>query len=281
MPRQLTILAPGLLGASLGRAAFQRGLTDRVVVWARREEVRQACLAEGWCRAACEDPREAVAGAGLVVICTPVTRIVPLLTAVADALPEDVVVTDVGSTKGQICRSAESILPPRRHFVGSHPMAGSEKSGHENASEELFEGRVCFVTPTEGSDAAAVQTVQTLWQEIGMRVIRETPEAHDAIVARLSHVPHLTATALCLALSEHPADWVELAGGGLRDTTRVAAGQPGMWRDICEENREAILTALGELQESLGQIHQALQARDFDHLQALLERGRAYRRQID
>ncbi|MFZ9683225.1 MAG: prephenate dehydrogenase, partial [Cephaloticoccus sp.] len=155
MLSQLTIVAPGLLGASVARAARERGFAERIVVWARRPEVRLQLAELPWCDAAPATLAEAVAGASLVVIAAPVTQIVPLTEAISPHLPPDAIVTDVGSVKGDISRLGHGVLAGKARFVGSHPMAGSEKTGWEHGSAGLFERRTCFVTPLPETDAAA------------------------------------------------------------------------------------------------------------------------------
>ncbi len=258
------------------QAARARGQAARLTAWSRSERTRAQCVGHPWCDAVVEDPRECVRGADLVVACVPVDRIGPLLELVAGDLAADAVVTDVGSTKAGVCAAAERVLPAGR-FVGSHPMAGSEKSGPAHASPELFAGRVCFVTPTAGSAAAAVARVEQFWQALGMRVAKETPETHDRIVARVSHLPHAVAAALCALLATQPTAWGAFAGQGLRDTTRVAGGDPGLWRAIFQENRTAVLAALADYQQVLEQLRMALAAEDFGAVTALLAQGQRWR----
>jgi cyclohexadieny/prephenate dehydrogenase len=279
--RQVTIIAPGLLGASLGMACRERHLASRLLVWARRPEARASCLEAGWCDAAPESLLDAVRGSDLLVLCPPVAAIVPLVEEIAPALAPGALLTDVGSTKGQICAAAPGLLPPGRHFVGAHPMAGSEKSGMEHADAGLFAGRPCFITPATETDPAAVARIEAFWQAVGMRIHRARPEEHDALVAHVSHLPHLVATALSVTLGRETPGAERLAGGGLRDTTRVAAGSPPMWRAICEQNRDALLGALEDFRESLGAVTGALERNDFDELEALLEEGRQFRLLLD
>jgi prephenate dehydrogenase len=274
---QMTVLAPGLLGGSLAIGARQRGLVKRIHVWARRPEVREKCRQQYWCDAAFETPEEAVAGSDLVVICTPVETIHRLARRVAGSLREGAVVTDVGSTKGRLCRLIEAIMPPGRHFVGSHPMAGSEKSGMEFASGTLFETRTCFVTPVETTDPVSVAKIAAFWKALGMEIVTLPPEKHDEIVANISHLPHFTATILCNWLAHGNSDWKGWAGQGLRDTTRVASGSPDMWRAICEENRDEILRALEGFASEFSIMRKALEDRNYDKLFRLFESGKAYR----
>ncbi len=277
MFKQLTILGPGLLGASLMQAAKARGLCKRTAAWSRRAETRAKCKGQPWCDAVFADARKAVAQADLVVVCTPVDTIVPLLEIIGPKLKAGALVTDVGSTKSLICRHGRAALPKKVGFVGSHPMAGSEKTGLEHADPELFEGRACFVTPLVDTPAKDVDRLTRFWKELGMEVATTSPEAHDEIVAHLSHLPHLLASAFCAYLGTRDPKWAHFAGPGLRDTTRVAAGDPALWKAIALENREEILRALDGFQKELDGLRAALHNRQPFALQHLLERGRDFR----
>lgn len=277
MFKQITILGPGLLGASLLQAAKERGLCKSTAAWSRRAETRAKCEGQPWCDAVFSDAGKAVADADLVVACTPVDTIVPLLKEIAAKLKRGALVTDVGSTKSLICRHGRAALPKKIGFVGSHPMAGSEKTGLEYATPELFEGRACFVTPLVGTPAKEVDKLTKFWKALGMEVATTTPEVHDEIVAHLSHLPHLLASAFCAYLGTCDPKWAHFAGPGLRDTTRIAAGDPALWRAIAMENREEILRALDGFQKELDGLRAALHNGQPFAIQHLLERGRDFR----
>jgi len=274
---QITILGPGLLGASLLKAAKARGLCKRTAAWSRRAETRAKCEGQPWCDAVFTDVGKAVAKADLVVVCTPVDTIVPLLEKIGPKLKSGALVTDVGSTKSLICRHGRAALPKKVAFVGSHPMAGSEKTGLDYADAELFQNRACFVTPLLDTKAKDIDRLTRFWKALGCEVTTTTPEAHDEIVAHLSHLPHMLASALCAYLSTRDPKWLPLGGPGLRDTTRVAAGDPAMWKAIALENREEILRALDGFQQELDQLRVALHNQQGLALQHILERGRDYR----
>ncbi len=274
---QLTVLAPGLLGASVARAAHERGVARRIVLWARRPEARLSLREQPWCHAVAESPADAVRDAALVVIAAPVDRIVPLLQQIAPALPTGAIVTDVGSVKGEIARLGGTTLGERAHFVGAHPMAGSEKTGWQHGTATLFQGRTCFVTPIAGTNAAAVETVVRFWHDLGAEVVTVSADQHDEIVAHISHLPQVIASSLCAMLARKNPQWRNHAGGGLRDTTRIAASDPHLWRSILEQNRDEVLRALGQFQEELHQFQIALANRDYPEVAARLERGKAYR----
>ncbi len=274
---KLAILAPGLLGASLAMNARGRGLARRITVWARRAEVRQACEGSTWCDEALAEPEEAARDADFVVVCTPVSVIAGLTARVAPVCCEGAILTDVGSTKSLICREAAAAMPAGRTFVGSHPMAGSEKTGMQHADAGLFTGRHCFVTPLDDTATHAVDRVVRFWRDAGMDVATVSPEQHDEIVAHISHLPHVLASVLSSQLAGKPADWPHYAGNGLRDTTRVAAGSPGLWRDILEQNREEALRAIEGFEDELHRLKAALHNRQFAAVKSILRRGKEFR----
>jgi prephenate dehydrogenase len=277
---QLAILAPGLLGGSVARAARARGAVKRNVLWARRPEVRLELRQQSWCDAVADTPEEAVRDATLVVIASPVDKIVPLAQQIAPTLPAGALVTDVGSVKGTIARLGHSALLPGCHFIGAHPMAGSEKTGWQHSTDDLFAGRTCFVTPLPESDARAVDTVVAFWRELGSEVVTVTPDQHDEIVAHISHLPQIIASSLCAFLATKNPAWRNYAGGGLRDTTRIAASDPHLWRTILEQNRDEVLRALRQFEDELHAFQSALSNRDYLDVIARLDRGKGYRDQF-
>ena len=233
-----------------------------------------------WCDEVADTLSAAVDDADIVVVCTPVDRIIELIKTISDDLRPDAVVTDVGSVKGEICRFASAALKNGAQFVGSHPMAGSEKSGMEHASSDLFRGRPCFVTPLERTPTDSIDRVVSFWTRIGAEVVTLPPDRHDEIVAHISHLPHLAASALCSLLAGRDPTWRHYAGDGLGDTTRVASGNPSLWLEILFENRDEVLRALATYQDELQEFHAALSNRDRFRLKALLERGKDYRDQF-
>ena len=280
VPVTLAILAPGLLGASVARAARARGVASRIILWARRPEARLKLAEQPWCDAVADTPEAAVREAGFIVIAAPVDRIVPLLQQIAEHLQAGAIVTDVGSVKGEIARLGHAALGDRAHFVGSHPMAGSEKTGWEHGSAGLFERRTCFVTPLEASAPAAVSAVVRFWHDLGAEPVTVSPDRHDEIVAHISHLPQVLASSLCAFLAQKDPTWRNYAGGGLRDTTRIAASDPQLWRTILDQNRDEVLRALRHYQDELQSLHAAISNRDWLDVVARLERGKAYRDQF-
>ncbi len=277
---QLTILAPGLLGGSVARAAHARGVARQIVVWARRPETRLKLRDQPWVTAVADTPEEAVRGADLIVAAPPVDKIIPLIEQIAPGLAEHAIVTDVGSVKGEIARHGAKAVGKHAHFVGAHPMAGSEKTGWEHSSAELFERRTCFVTPLEHTNAHAVSTVVSFWSELGADVVTVDPDRHDEIVAHISHLPQIVATSLCSFLARKNPAWRNYAGGGLRDTTRIAGSDAQIWRSILEQNRDEVLRALRQFEDELHGFQTALANRDYVEIVGRLERGKAYRDQF-
>jgi prephenate dehydrogenase len=183
--------------------------------------------------------------------------------------------------KGEISRGGHAALAQAQgHFVGAHPMAGSEKTGWEHGTEGLFEHRTCFVTPLPETAAHAVDTVVAFWRELGAEVVTVSPDEHDEIVAHISHLPQVIASSLCAFLSTRNPAWRNHAGGGLRDTTRIAGSDPQLWRSILEQNRDEVLRALRQFEDELHEFQIALANRDYVEVAARLERGKAYRDQF-
>jgi cyclohexadieny/prephenate dehydrogenase len=258
-------------------AARARGLARHITLWARRPEARLALRGQPWADAVADTPEAAARNASLVVIAAPVDKIVELARQIAPALPVGAIVTDVGSVKGEICRLAHAALAPRARFVGAHPMAGSEKTGWEHAGTELFAGRACFVTPLAETDAAAAEAVVKFWRDLGAEPVTVAPDAHDEIVAHISHLPQVLASALGSFLAQKNPAWRNFAGGGLRDTTRIAASEARVWRAILEQNRDELLRALRQFQDELQSMQAALANRDWLEVTARLEHAKAWR----
>jgi prephenate dehydrogenase len=182
--------------------------------------------------------------------------------------------TDAGSTKGTIVRELDGRLPAHVRFVGAHPLAGSEKQGAENARADLFDGRVCVLTPTATTDAAAVERATLFWQTLGCVIKRLTPEEHDLALATTSHLPHVVAAVLAAQL---PSKWTPFAATGFRDTTRVAAGDPALWTAIARENAPALSLALDLFDQRLQELRRAVLDQDDDALTDLLTAGKKVR----
>ncbi len=269
----LAIVGVGMLGGSIALAARQRRLADRIVGADRNAAALAAARQRGMLDEAHADPCQAVAAASLVVFCTPVDRIADHVAACAAACRPGTLLTDVGSTKSAIVRRLAGRLPPGVNFVGSHPLAGSEKTGPENARADLFEGRLVVLTPV-GDPAAVVWTIGDFWRALGARVETMAPEKHDEVLATTSHLPHLVASALAGVL---PLEWRPLTATGFRDTTRLAAGSPELWQAIFLSNQPALLEALDRFRAHLELFREALLRGDGKRLRVLLDQGKYVR----
>ena len=270
---RLAVVGLGLLGGSVAKAARARGLARSIVAVGRRLETIEAARQDGTVDEVTTDLAAGVAGADFCLLATPVTTLEGLLPAVWGAAADGALITDVGSTKASIVAATDRLAGQRPlRFVGSHPMAGSEKSGYGVARADLFQGATVVLTPTERTDAAALERVAALWDAFGARVLRLEPAAHDRAVAAVSHLPHFVADALVDAVLRMDAGFFEVAGRGFRDTTRIAAGSPPMWREIFHDNRAALAEALAAFRKSLDHLEAMVAAGDGEALERELDR---------
>jgi prephenate dehydrogenase len=276
--RCVAIVGVGLIGGSLGLALCKRKLASRVIGIGRNPASLKRAKQRGAVHEVTTDLAQGVQDADLVVVCTPVDQIVEFVLAVRDACPKGAIITDAGSTKAGIVAEIEKAWPSRNerdvHFVGSHPIAGSEKTGVQHASADLFEQRSVIVTPTAKTSAAAVAKIVQFWKQLGANVTSMSPDDHDRVVAAISHVPHLFASAVAAGT---PTEYVTLAAGGWSDTTRVAAGDPDLWRQILLTNRQPVLEQLTKVLEQLNLLRDAVAWNDSERLLALLEQGKRIR----
>ena len=277
--QRAAVIGIGLIGGSFALAARQRGLVGHVTGVARTRTTLDAALRLGAADDATSDAVAAVAGADLVYLATPVRAIPPLLQTLAPALTDGCLVTDAGSTKREVVRAAAE-LPGGVHFIGGHPLAGSEQSGVAAARADLFEGASYFITPGPEADEAAVRRLSRLVEGIGACPVVIEPELHDHLLAATSHLPHVVAAAVCAALADTP-NLSRFAGSGVRDTTRIAAGPADVWRDILLSNADEVRAALARLMQSLAEYDVALAQADGDRLVELLELARGVRGRMD
>jgi len=230
-----------------------------VVGIGRREESLRIARHMGACTSTTIDLPRGLADAQLIVVCTPVGRIVEDIREAASFAKIGALVTDVGSTKAQIVSELDRELPHEMHYVGSHPLAGSEKAGPGAAVPGLFQGRTVVVTPGAMTRDEDLRAITAFWESMGAEVLRMTPAEHDELVAGASHLPHLIAAALVAAT---PRESLKLVAGGWIDSTRIAAGDPELWRDILLSNRANVLAALARYEESLAKFRLALEHDD-------------------
>ena len=188
----------------------------------------------------------------------------------------------MGSVKESICTQANTITKDAPfEFIGSHPMAGSEKSGMEHASVELLKQATCIITPNECTDALALEKVTQFWSQLEMNPTHMSPEDHDALIAKISHLPHIVASALAASLSDIPDNQFSFAGGGLNDTTRVAGGSPRLWQSIIAQNSDQILKSIDQFEQSLKALKSSLAEEDLDGLHKILQDGQLVRKTIE
>jgi prephenate dehydrogenase len=270
----------GLLGGSMGLALRQRRLATSVAGFVRRTASVKECERRGVVDRATRDLQEAVTGADLIILCTPIAQMRALVEQMRPWLAKGAIVTDVGSVKKSVVEALSPLVAgAQAHFVGSHPMAGSEKTGVAAARADLYANAVCVVTPTSSSNSLAVRRVAGLWNDVGSRVLKLTPEIHDEVVSRSSHLPHVIAAQLAnLVLSppiaKHQA---MLCANGFRDTTRIASGSPEMWRDIALANRLNLVEALEGFQKGLAKFRDALKAENEAYVTKFFEQAKERR----
>ena len=277
----VAIVGVGLIGGSIGLALCKRKLAKHVIGIGRRESSLAEADRLGCVNRTTTNLANGVKAANLVVVCTPIDLIVQTVKDAAAHMPAGAFLTDAGSTKGNIVALAEEEVRKAAAaggrslaFVGSHPIAGSEKTGPEAAQADLFEGRVVVMTPTAHTDRGAVQEIEAFWQALGARVVRMSPDEHDAALARTSHLPHLVASALAAAT---PEELLPLTAGGFLDTTRIAAGDIDLWRQIFLANGGHTLKALADFETVLSRLRRALESGDGAALAGLLTEGKRRR----
>lgn len=255
MFRRVAIVGVGLMGGSLAMAIKKYQLAREVVGIANRQETLDKALQLKAIDEGFTDIAKGIVNADLVVLAAPVGSIVKILSSINPHLRRGCLMTDLGSAKSDIVEKAESTLSVPGFFVGSHPLAGSEKNGVDYASAELFENARCIMTPTAKTNQVAKEKIKHLWTKIGAKVEFLSPEEHDKILAYVSHLPHLLAYGLMETI---PQEFLGYALQGLKDSTRIAASSPQMWNDVCMANSRNVLNALDELVKHLCAIRKAV-----------------------
>ena len=269
----VAIFGVGLIGGSIGIALRQRELADEVIGIGRDAARLTKAVDLGALHRFTVDVADGVHRAEVVIVCTPVQLVPAHIQQVAQYCDSRAVITDAGSTKERLVASVEAQLP-QANFVGSHPLAGSDRSGVQFSDADLFVNRTVVVTPTETTPAVATQTACELWQALGAHVISMTPAEHDQAVALTSHLPHIVASALA---AETPDQYLRLVAGGWLDTTRVAAGDAELWKQILATNQTNIVTALRSFRARLEHFETALVEQDHESLTRQLAVGKQRR----
>lgn len=282
---RLAIIGQGLIGSSITRAAAANRAAREVVVTDASAKVRKTVAELGLGLAkVVETSAEAVRDADLVIACVPVGQYGPLAEEIAPHLKAGAIVSDVGSVKGAVVRDMLPHLPKSVHLVPAHPLAGTEHSGPEAGLADLFENRWCIVTPLDGGDKDATETVRAFWKALGSEVEVMSVQHHDEALAVTSHLPHLIAFAIFHTGLKHEeisqAEVMKYSAGGFRDFTRIASSNPTMWRDIFLNNKEAVLSVLKQFNEDLSALAKAIEENDGPKLIDALSKSRLTRRKV-
>jgi prephenate dehydrogenase len=263
---KVAIIGVGLLGGSVGLALKDREMCGKIVGLGRSSASIEAGLKIGAIDESADELIDAAAGADLIVVSTPVGAVPGIIEEMESLLEDECIITDVGSAKGEIVRAVEQMPRAAAAYIGSHPLAGSEKKGVLNASADLFEDAIVFLTPTETTDPARTAAVTELWELLGGKVVELDPDVHDHIVARTSHLPHIIAALLVANLRALDPEHAGLVGKGFLDTTRIASSDPEMWADICLSNPEQIREAIVELRSDLDEFDLFIDEGDYGNI---------------
>jgi len=275
--QKMLIIGVGLIGGSLALAARAKGLVGQIVGMGRTERSLKRALELGVLDQASTDLKEGLMGTDLVVLATPVGDFEAWAHKLSGYSIKGVIVTDVGSVKGNLVIQLEEILGDQAIFVGGHPIAGSEKSGVEASLVSLFEGTRCIITPTPKTPSEALGRVQALWEGVGSKVSLIDPFIHDRLLSVVSHLPHMAAYALVNTVMDAEVgeyDPVAYAGGGFRDFTRIAASSDEMWRDICFYNREALVEMIEIYQKNMEHLKQTILKGDQEKLMEIFGKAK-------
>ena len=281
---RLCLIGVGLIGSSIAHRARRDGLAKEIVATARSQATRDTVARLKIADKVFATAAEAVAGADLVILCTPPGAFGAVAKEIAPHLAPGAILTDVGSVKQAVVDDVGPHVPPGVHFVPGHPVAGTENSGPESGFAELFEGRWSILTPPQGTDPAATDKLAAFWKALGSKVEVMDARHHDLVLAITSHVPHLIAYNIVGTAADleevTQSEVIKFSAGGFRDFTRIAASDPTMWRDIFLGNKEAVLEMLGRFTEDLTALQRAIRWGDGDTLFNLFTRTRAIRREV-
>ena len=281
---RVALIGLGLIASSMYWAIKRAGLAGEVTGYARSAETRATARDIGLCDRVCDTAIEAAEGADLVVLCVPVGAMGHVAGEISSVLKPGSTVSDVGSVKRDVIKAVAPHLPEGVHFVPTHPVAGTEHSGPRSGFAELFDNRWCLIVPQEGSDRAAVERLEALWQGMGANTEEMDADHHDLVLAVTSHAPHLIAYTMVGVADDlrrvTDSEVIKYSAAGFRDFTRIAASDPTMWRDVFLSNRDATLEILGRFTEELFALQRAIRTGDGDHLFDYFTRTRAIRRGI-
>ena len=280
---RVTIIGLGLIGSSVARAVKAQMPSVRVTGYDADADVRARAVQLGLCDDVSDQPGSAVIDADLVMLCVPVGVMGAVGEAIADDLPSDAIISDVGSCKQSVAEALAAALPGAT-IIPAHPVAGTEKSGPDAGFATLFQGRWCILTPPEDAPEAAVEALKSFWQRLGADIEIMDAKHHDLVLAITSHLPHLIAYTIVGTADElgevTQSEVIKYSAGGFRDFTRIAASDPVMWRDVFLNNKEAVLEMLQRFSEDLTALQRAIRYGKGDELETLFNRTRDIRRSI-
>ncbi len=271
----VSIVGVGMMGGSLALAIKRKGLAEKVVGVGRdrrklRETQRKGVIDEFTIH-------KVPSSSQLLVFATPVRVIPELLRNFLPQLRSSLLITDMGSTKAWLMGEIGKFLPPHLTFIGSHPLTGSEKQGAKFADPKIFSGNWCFITPFSEEKREKVEVIKNFWESLTLKCLILSPEEHDELVARISHLPHVLASLLAVSTEEK---FLPFAGRGYRDTTRIAEGSVEMWRDILITNQENILTSMDSFERKWQEMKEALKKGDIQKIEELLQEGKRKREKL-
>ncbi len=275
--RQISVVGMGLLGASVTLAIMRALPRVRTVAYSHRSSTRRKARQMGVAGRVVDDMAECVSGADIVILATPVSTFEEIFEQIAGSLKDGCIVTDVGSTKVQPHHWAEKILPRSVNYVGSHPIAGSEKRGVEFARDDLLFGAKCILTRNRGTNTESMATLRQLWTELGCRVEEMSPAGHDRIFGRVSHLPHVVAAAL---INASDLEQLKFAGTGFIDTSRIASGPENIWSDIMVTNSANMVGGIDKVIRELEKLKSAIGRRDKKQIEKLLGKARSRRAEM-
>lgn len=274
---QVAIIGVGFLGASFALSLKKAGVCNSIYGYGRNAASLLFAKDSGIVDDYSLDLWKVCTDSDLIVLSTPVGAFQKIIGEINKIAKKGGVITDLGSVKGKLVYDIEKQLPQGVHYIGSHPIAGGEKSGVENARDDLFDNALCIVTPTKNSHTASLDKICRLWESIGSRVELMDPYLHDRVYAIVSHLPHLAAYALVNSVGEIDEDFIKYAGKGFKDMTRIAMSPPELWSDISLLNKENILQMINVFKSNLSKIEKFLKEDDLEGLKREFYRSRELR----
>ncbi len=279
--KKTSLIGVGLIGASFALSLREEKICSTITGSGRTEKNLIAAREKGIIDTYSLNHAEACKDADLIVLATPVGSFNDIISEIRDSIRNGSIVIDVGSTKRDFIKNIETQIPKDVFFVSTHPIAGSDRSGIAAARPDLFKDALCIITPTDKTNEEALTKVKELWKQIGARVMSMTPEEHDRVFSSVSHVPHIAASAIVKTIADINKSYIDFAGSGFRDTTRIAMSSPELWVDICKSNKQNMIDHIGILINNLESIKTMLKENDYEALRSFLNTAKELRRIIE